>query len=315
MRVVVVSDDKKVFSSFKKGKDVQLTFLAVAEFLEGALLEDYSLVYLDIHSLGDTWRNTAQKLSKNENLRVALIDPKQQLGDPGAEFHLGMVDYLNPGLLVDGIPAKRYRNALQLNPLPVESLVLGQKAGAPLSGDSWEGIKENKEYKFGLLFIEMDDAQKLKNTLGGVGSAAFSQEFQQFLVNYFGEWDGYLWIPTEFGGLLLFPFDGKRMYPLQSALELTLNADLIQFRCLKQRATMRMVVHIGDTIYKKRGETGEMVCDTLNSIFHLGVRGVEKGSLLITEEVYPLVPDSLKAFFHDKGSFEGRKIYGLKDRF
>jgi hypothetical protein len=311
MKVIVLTDRKVLQKSFKPGKDCDVAFLGTSETKKIGAVP--ALVYLDLASFERTkWNAAVKKLLSRDELRVGLIDPAGFVTDPAVEFHRGIVDFIPKGALTAGIGTKRFVQAEAFRPLPVPASRLADDV--PLSGSDWSGVEENKEYLFGFLFIEFDHINQLKTDLGQAGAAEYSRDFFNYVSEYFAVWDGYLWIRNDFGALYLFPFDGKKLHILESALELNLNADILKFTRFRQKAAFRQAIHIGKTIYRKRGNTGDVVSDTINSLFHLGSRWTPKGSLVITEEVFPFVPPGLRAYFKEKGEYEGRKIWQLKDR-
>jgi len=311
MKVYIVSNRANIDKSFRKGKDIELVVLPSADLKK--IGSEPSLVYLDLGSFGkDKWNAVVKNLLARNEYRLGLIDPSGFIADPAAEFHRGIIDYIPEGILATGIPSRRLIQAETLKPLPLP--VPRSTDDTPLSGNDWSGVEENMEYLFGFLFIEFDQINQIKTDLGQAGSTEYSQDFFNYISEYFAVWDGYLWIRNDFGALYLFPFDGKKLYALEAALELNLNADILKFTRFRQKAAFRLVIHIGKSVYRKRGNTGDVVSDTINSVFHLGTRWTPKGSLVVTEEVYPYIPVSLRPVFRDKGEFEGRKTWQLKDR-
>ena len=57
---------------------------------------------------------------------------------------------------------------------------------------------------------------------------------------------------------------------------------------------------------------GGIVCDALNSVFHLGQRFTEPGQFTITADVFRATPDYLRDFCVPSGTFEGRKVYRVR---
>lgn len=311
MRVYVLTSRKGLDKTFKKGKGIELQFLSPDEM--GEIGRSPAMVYVDLESFDkEKWKTPVKKLLQRDNLRLGLIDSKGWITDPAAEFHRGVVDILTKPLLTGSITPRRFTQAEGFRPLPVP--VPGADNDAPFSGKDWGAVQENHEYLFGFLFIEFDHVNQLKTDLGQSGAAEYSHDFYHYVSEYFAVWDGYLWIRNDFGALYLFPFDGKKLYFLEAALELNLNADIMKFTRFRQKAVFRQAVHIGKTIYRKRGDTGDVVSDTINSLFHLGSKWTNRGSLLITEEVFPFLPASLRPYFRDKGDYEGRKTWQLRDR-
>jgi hypothetical protein len=79
---------------------------------------------------------------------------------------------------------------------------------------------------------------------------------------------------------------------------------------LPGRLSFRMALSVGTTVYKD-GDTGKIVSDAVNSIFHLGRRFTGPGQFLITADAHELVPAQLRGFFQAAGSYEGRRIHRM----
>ncbi|MBA7474410.1 MAG: hypothetical protein GH155_05505 [Spirochaeta sp.] len=75
--------------------------------------------------------------------------------------------------------------------------------------------------------------------------------------------------------------------------------------------SMRIVLHAGNLVYVKEN-TGQVISDTLNSLFHLGQKYAAEGNLYITEEVFQYLPVRLKDYFVPADDFDGRKIMRMK---
>lgn len=314
MRVIIFSE-KDLSAKFGKGKDYSIEFSTSSD-INGVIDSDQALVYIDLSIWDKSERcKELKKILKKSNVRVGLLDYENEIDDPANLFHMGCVDYINRNLFDEKLKAKRYGLALSLNPFEeVQTVASENKESTIFSGHDWSNVKEGKEYLFGFLFVELDDVPNLRNTLGRSGCTQYSNDFKNFLSHYFEPWEGYLWIWNDFGGVILFPYDGKNFYALEAGMELTLNHDYVRFSSMQRNSTFRIAAHLGKTKFHSRGATGEIVSDSVNSLFHLGHHYDKKGAFHLTEDVYPFIPDSLKSFFLPAGEFEGRKIYKLKDR-
>jgi len=74
----------------------------------------------------------------------------------------------------------------------------------------------------------------------------------------------------------------------------------------------RISLHIGNTVYKNRGDTGHIVSDTINSVFHIGQKYAGPGGFYVTQEIFPFIPKGLDAYFIPAGVFEGREIRRMR---
>jgi hypothetical protein len=79
---------------------------------------------------------------------------------------------------------------------------------------------------------------------------------------------------------------------------------------LPGRLIFHMALSVGTTVYQK-GDTGRIVSDGVNSIFHLGRKYAQPGQFLMTAEACELAPPALRAHLVPAGSFEGSRIVRL----
>ena len=71
-----------------------------------------------------------------------------------------------------------------------------------------------------------------------------------------------------------------------------------------------MALSVGSTVYHD-GDTGRIVSDAVNSIFHLGRRFTRAGQFLLTGDAAELVPPRFAASSSLPGSYEGRRIHRM----
>ncbi len=117
---------------------------------------------------------------------------------------------------------------------------------------------------------------------------------------------------STFGGLVLFPLtDGLSSAPL-CGLRLLMSRIFydVEESLLPGRISFRLALSTGATIYRTRN-TGEIISDSLNSVFHLGKRYTKPGQFYISSDAMHLVPQKLKPLCVPSGSSEGRRIFHL----
>jgi hypothetical protein len=119
---------------------------------------------------------------------------------------------------------------------------------------------------------------------------------------------------NEFNGLALFPFDGSSCDAVIPCLRLMLANRIFSadFPFLSTALSYRIALHIGSTVYRRKGDTGEIVSDALNSVFHLGRRFLAPGNFTITKAVYDRVPECLKSCFREGGAYDGTAIMRMR---
>ena len=120
-----------------------------------------------------------------------------------------------------------------------------------------------------------------------------------------------MWL--QYGGIALFPFNGREcesvycgfrimLYKLMHDVEESLFPNFISFR---------IALLLGNITYQDN-DTGNVISDSINTIFHLGRKHAEKGNFYITEEILQFTPKSLLKFFTPIGNFEDISLYKMR---
>ena len=76
--------------------------------------------------------------------------------------------------------------------------------------------------------------------------------------------------------------------------------------------TWRIGLHLGNTVYRDARDTGSIVSEDINFVFHLGGKFLPAGSVACTASVFSLLPESMQKLFGQKGTFEAQEVYVLK---
>ena len=137
--------------------------------------------------------------------------------------------------------------------------------------------------------------------------------FRTYIEGFVKRFGGKLWMWFSFGGIVLFPFNAKVCQALTCGFRLMLFKHLydIEGSHFPHFLSFRMVLQIGNTPYTEQN-TGHIVSDSLNSIFHLGQQFVPPGNFCVTEEVVQFGHSALRSFFVAAGTFEGRQILRMR---
>lgn len=327
-RIVIFTDSNivlKYFSSFTNSNRWELQQLPHADLRRELKKADNLSLYLsDYASIPETQRTKdLNYLLKKQDAARGIIDRKNEIIDP-ADLLMKGCDYFGGNLLKAGIkPARLNRYETFFNPLQNtenNSLAANEESKKTVKTspfiipeEGWKGIKSGKEYTFLMLFVEISLPSEWKKKSGNVHLNQIKQTFQTVVEKQVAPYDGRLWIWNEYGGLILFPFNGTTCTPVVPAIKLLLNRVLISIEDFRLHSpiSLRASMHIGTTTWKARGKTGTIISDSLNSIFHLGTKYTPVNDFDITEEVYSLLIPGLKNLFIEAGSFEGRKIFRL----
>ncbi len=176
---------------------------------------------------------------------------------------------------------------------------------------NWGVLREGYEYV--LTFLRFDI----------VGNSELVRKYSAEMINYtysdFGEIvkaaiysrNGRIWSWEGDGGLVLIPFDGETCEAVLTAVRMQINRTVISIEECRLGLTVsyRIAMHLGNTVYRSRGETGTIISDSINSLYHLGQKFARPGDLLLTEEMERFIPAGIRDLFVNTGVYEGRCIY------
>ena len=323
MNVIVFTDKKPIkvkLESLSRARIFNLSFAPseeVKEHLSSSLTP--SLYYLDTGSFSQADIVKLIKSSAGKpNKSIGIVDPTGVITDMAPLFYEGAVDYLGKEMVKNGVASGRIKKAIDycgktLKP-EVPKAPEAKMAQWKLSGDSWAGIRGGTEYTFCFMFIELDLSDNLKTKSGKAHLDAIKGKFQKHIEQVIAPLSGRIWMWMDLGGLVLFPFDGESCRALLRSFMLVLNrtiisAEVYDFQIL---ITYRIAIHIGNTIYRRRGNTGDIISDTVNFIFHLGQKYAKPGELYVTEPVFQFIPKGLLDCFLTAGTFEGIPVQRMR---
>ena len=292
----------------RKGLDIEVLPLSVLRH-GGADLAGAALVYLDAAGLSEReLLRTLGAVSRDPTLHLGVFDRAGSVEDVAALFHAGAVDYLGKKLAVAGLTAKRVSAALAYAPAAAGGVAT--RGIAEPSGNGWLDIEPGREYRFAFLSVEVDGAEELKKRHEPERLATAMETFRGFVERVVTEHGGRLWMWTRFGGLALFPaLSGGGVQAMLCGLRIMLSRIFydVEESLLPGLLSFRMALSMGTTTYHER-DTGGIVSDGVNSVFHLGRRFARPGQFLLTAEACELAPGPLQGHFAPAGSFEGRRI-------
>jgi len=328
MDILVVSNKpavKKYFKPIERSKTYRFR-LCSCENMKKELQGDVQVffVYVDINCFVPEDRDRILKyLSKVHGLRYGIIDEQGNLEDTAALFHDGALDYLDRKVLLRGIDARRLRRVISFTaggystaPESAKPRDASNEEAYPYipSGNNWNSVKTGQEYTFYLMFVELDNQITLKNQFSDVQLNIAVNKFKDFIERMVAPEHGRIWMWNEFGGLILFPYSGTGFSAVLACMRLVLSRKIFSVEELnfKKIVSYRIALHIGNTVYRKRGDTGTIISSSINTIFHLGKRYVKPGNFYITSDVYRHLPQKVKKTFRAAGSFEGHEIVKMR---
>jgi hypothetical protein len=282
-----------------------------------------SLIYLDVSDMEESEiKKYLRYLSNLKNIHFGLIDEKGAVNDVAEVFHAGGVDYLKKKNISEGINLKRlklineylanYRRDFIPPPDSLDSKS-GLLPAYVISENGWVNIREGREYTFSILFIELDNIDELSKNYNKKNLEKALLTFKHYLEKHVIPYDGKFLFWTGFGGVILFPFNGKDSQAGLCAFKIMLYKFLhdIEESVFPHLISFRQALHLGNLIYYYQN-TGEIIADAINFIFHLGRKLTPPGQFYMTEEMLKFTPLPLHASAKTVGEFEGRTIYKIK---
>ncbi len=323
MRVIVFSDNRRIEGCFRlRGKSAgSLSFAGWKDFRRLVRdLREPALCYLDLAGLTRAkLAASIRLLGSNTELVYGLIDAGRRISDPARAFHDGAVDYLDRPALRQGIDGRRLarvwgysrRAARPLAP-DLKPRSAARAAYIP-SGSDWSQVSAGREYTFYLMFIELDGKEEMERKYGMRNLGIALSSFRSYIESSVKPYQGRIWIWASFGGLILFPFDGRECPVLSGLFRLVMFKHLydIEESSFPNFLSYRLALHLDNLVYSERN-VGSVVSDGLNSVFHLGQRFARPGGFYLTEEALRFGPPVLKPFFLEAGEFEGRRILRMR---
>ena len=277
---------------------------------------EQAILYIDVRGLSERERARAlAAISDYPQLRFGVIDPAGAVKDVAALFHAGAVDYLGKGVPATVLTARRLSAVIAYAPdndrqSPDDEENPEQDGQTPRTGaGDWSGIVAGGEYRFAFLFIEADDAEELKKRHEPENLSIAMETFRGYVEGIVTQHGGRLWMWSRFGGLALFPLRDATCPAALCALRIMLSRVFYDAEesLLPGPLSFRMALSIGSTVYHEN-DTGGIVSDAINSIFHLGRRYTRPGQFFLTDEAATLVPDPLREYCVPQGTFEDRRI-------
>jgi hypothetical protein len=277
------------------------------------------LLYLDLSAFtAAAARATLKKLLAREGLFIGVVDPRGTVEDVPALFHDGVVDYLDAAAWKAGLLPRRlkrvavYARSLRRFPEDAASESAPARAGCP-SGADFSHLQEDEDYTFSLLFMEIDGGEDLERRFGAANLTEALASFRTYVDRSVAPFGGRTWIWSRFGGIVLFPFDGRHEQAAPCGLSMILYKHLydIEESRFPHFVSWRMAAHLGEVPWRERA-TGTLVSDTLNSVFHLGQQFAPAGSFVVSDDVRALAGEPLRTFFLPAGSYEGRRIWRMR---
>ncbi len=321
--IYLFSKNNKVLSFFKKiRKSKSFSIIIYNPSNYKTILRNTNqdiFVYIDISSFNiSEQKKLINYITRQKRFDFGIIDPHNNLSDPAELFYRGASDYIGKSLLMNEAKAGRIKNAVnfyatedvedQISTSPVFDDI-----PTMLSGHNWDKIEVGNEYTFCMLHIEIDILSEWEKS-----GKSHIEEVLNFFYSHINRiikpLNGKLWMKTDFGGLILFPYDGSCTPIIIECIKLVMNRIIFSAEEYTYNTilTYRMALDIGNTKYLTSGNTGNIISDSVNFIFHFGKQYAEPGNFYLTGRVKEDIPPGLLDYFYTTDRFQDRTIYKMK---
>ncbi|MBN1696400.1 MAG: hypothetical protein JW881_02695 [Spirochaetales bacterium] len=277
------------------------------------------VVYLDISGLPE-YEKEIRYLSKGEGVFFGIIDTKGKVKDYGQLISDGAVDYIGKSALETAFTTKRFQKVIQYirqyrrdydeRKKPEQSK---KKSRYIISPQGWKGITSGREYAFSIMFIEFDGENEMEKKYGRKNLKRAITTFAKFIERNVTPFDGRIWIWSGVGGVVLFPFNGSDCLSVLCGFRIMLNKYIhdVEESLFPNFISFRIALHLGNLLYFTE-DTGEIISDTINSLFHLGRKFAEPDNFYVTDDVMTFTPEKIKRYFVPAGTYENRAIFRMK---
>ncbi len=325
MTILAFTDSEKVQSYFRnieQKENYDITYFSIKEIKKKLKeIKPHTFVYIDVSRISPEQADSiVRSYCLKKDIYVNVIDTKNKVKDIASLFHAGITDFLSTENM--SIPLTEARI------IEIENFKNIEKAECTEHGEEhgklpfdnyihvnsdWSNIEPGKEYTFLFVHIFFDNYKKIESNYSRSHAVKMVTRMQAYLTNAIKEYYGIIWMWMEKSGLMLFPFDRRGVSPLELLFKLMLNRKIITLENgFRNDLSYRFSVHIGNTIYEPPGNTGEIVSETVNAIFHLGNKYTKPKSVFLTEEAANVLPEKISSLLLEAGSFEGRNIFSMK---
>ena len=315
--ICLISENAKIINGFNSVLDGGLYSLQIIKTgdYENCFkqIPKGSLVYIDINRLSDSPDELTKLLNylpRMDQYNFAIIDLKSVIKDVGSLFLNGASDYISAAALSKNLDIRRFKKAIDFYPLEMEEL--GPVSW--LSGTDWSTVEEEKEYSFCFFYIQLELNDDWKQKSGKDLKNDIKSAFYKHIEDETQKYGGRIWIREEFKQIALFPYDGKSCPSVLLPISLILNKTIISAEKYSFDEIMEFtaIMHIGSTMYRKKGNTGGIVSEDINMVHHIATSFGEAGNFYITQNAAPYVPEGLMDLFLPMGDFKGLDIYKMK---
>jgi hypothetical protein len=323
MDVIVFSDNPDISSCFinlEKTSGYTISYLPYKELAKDVkALKKNVFIYIDVSGLKEDKKDKVLQFFKNYTKRAyGIIDSTGRIKDIGALFLDGASDYIGKDALYEEMSPLRLKKAYKLHLYKSHKVkdirAVHESSEFIISPTDWSIVKTGKEYTFYLMYIQLENSSRLTKNFGDSQIKAADNSFKAYIDRKIAHSGGKIWMWNNFEGLILFPFTGRKCNAILTCFGLMLSQKIysVENRHFHSMLSIRIAIHIGNTIYRKKGDTGTIVSDSINTTFNLGRKFGDPGNFYLTKQVLEFAHEGLKGCFIPAGHYNGIKIMRMR---
>ena len=279
-------------------------------------------VYLDISELSPpVIKKTIAVLQKCAPF-WGIVDLKGEAPDPAAYFFEGASDYITPVLINKGLDKKRFEAAFSSfkkkkgsGSVESKEKSFSKAPGVKLGTEvfkGWKSVRSGKTGSFFFLFVSLSGKEDLVSQLGERTFIVLKNRLRDTLQQRLLESEALHWMETEGNSLFLIPPTAANCKAaIEAVLKIILNKRLISAEKLGLSfpVDFTFALHYGQSVFQAPGKTGNVISESINYIYHLGMKKADSGRLTISGDVpEEAIPAPLLDLFSPAGVFEGIPI-------
>lgn len=325
LEIYLFSKNNKVLSYFKKIRKSKLFSIVVynpknyKQILRN--INQDIFVYMDISSFDDLeQKQIINYITRQKRFDFGIIDPKNNITDSANLFHKGASDYIGKSLLAEGeAKAGRIKNSVIFYTIEDAEDQISEPPSfddipTMLSGHNWDNIVIGNEYTFCMLHIEIDILPEWASKSGRAHIEEVMNFFYSHINRIITPLNGRMWMKSDFGGMVLFPYDGSCTPIIIECIKLVMDRIIFSAEEYTYNTilTYKIAMDIGNTKYLTSGNTGNIISDSVNFIFHFGKQYAKPGNFYLTGRLKEDIPPGLLDYFYTGSRFQDRTIYQMK---
>ncbi|MCF7913798.1 MAG: hypothetical protein K9L66_01380 [Spirochaetaceae bacterium] len=323
--IFLVSDDSELTGAFQpisKSKKYHFECISWSEWNKRDIVTGNQLIYFNISDSSKAELKTRLKSAENLSCPWGIVDSSSRIEDIASLFHNGCCDYIDTTRL-STVKVARIGRALAFSherssaPLSAETRASKTASYSGKPAKNWNDVVQGKEYTFCFMYVELLPSKEWSKKAGDTHQEQMQTAFHDMIETQADNYNGKIWMWNEWKGLLLFPFDGKECEASVLATRLLINRLILSIEGGPYHTLLnyKIAMHIGSTVYQERGNTGTIVADDINFIFHLGSKYADPNRLYVSSQVRDAIRSDLQNLFRREGQFEGQSIYTFDSSF